>query len=261
LAERKDKMDGSFQTFLAKHLNVQIGLNLRAGRWPGVDFWETTKIERGMDLERLIATCDVLTVGIDGGGLDDLLGFAVLGRDSDTREWRLWVRAWAHRSVLERRKSEAPRLQGFASDGDLVIVDRVGDDVEQVADIVEQCEASGLLDTVGCDPAGIGAILDALEEAGLPHEKIVSVGQGWRLNASIKTLERKLAGGELVHAGQPLMAWSVGNARQEPRGNAVIITKQASGTAKIDPVMATLNAVHLMSLNPASQGKSFWDRE
>jgi phage terminase large subunit-like protein len=152
-------------------------------------------------------------------------------------------------------------LQGFASDGDLVIVDRVGDDVDQVADIVEQCEASGLLDKVGCDPAGIGAILDALEEAGVPHEKIVSVGQGWRLNASIKTLERKLAGGELVHAGQPLMAWSVGNARQEPRGNAVIITKQASGKAKIDPVMAALNAVHLMSLNPASQGKSFWDRE
>lgn len=261
LEERQHKTDGSFQTFLAKHLNVQIGLNLRAGRWPGVDFWETTKIERGMGLDRLIETCDVLTVGIDGGGLDDLLGFAVLGRDTETREWRLWVRAWAHRSVLERRKSEAPRLLDFAQDGDLVIVDRVGDDVDQVADIVEQCEASGLLDKVGCDPAGIGAILDALEEAGVPAEKIVSVGQGWRLNASIKTMERKLAGCELVHAGQPLMAWSVSNARQEPRGNAVIITKQASGTAKIDPLMAALNAVHLMSLNPAGQGKSFWDRE
>src|SRR5690348_9582669 len=34
----------------------------------------------------------------------------VLGRDSRTHEWLLWSYAWAHTSVLERRKSEAPHL-------------------------------------------------------------------------------------------------------------------------------------------------------
>jgi phage terminase large subunit-like protein len=38
----------------------------------------------------------------------------------------------------------------------------------------------------------------------------------------------------------------------EPKGNAILITKQASGSAKIDPLMATFNAVSLMALNPAS---------
>ena len=48
------------------------------------------------------------------------------------------------------------------------------------------------------------------------------------------------------------MAWSVSNARVEPRANSILITKQASGTAKIDPLMALFNAVSLLSLSLAS---------
>jgi phage terminase large subunit-like protein len=57
------------------------------------------------------------------------------------------------------------------------------------------------------------------------------------------------------------MAWAAGNAKVEPRGNAIVITKQASGTAKIDPLMAFFNAVALMSMNPeaASSGSIYDD--
>ena len=48
------------------------------------------------------------------------------------------------------------------------------------------------------------------------------------------------------------MAWAVSNARVEPKGNAIVITKQASGTAKIDPLMAAFNAVAWMSANPCN---------
>jgi phage terminase large subunit-like protein len=34
------------------------------------------------------------------------------------------------------------------------------------------------------------------------------------------------------------MSWAAANARVEPKGNVIIITNQASGTAKIDSLMA-----------------------
>ncbi|MBZ3655531.1 terminase [Salmonella enterica subsp. enterica serovar Senftenberg] len=39
------------------------------------------------------------------------------------------------------------------------------------------------------------------------------------------------------------------NARVEPKGNAILITKQASGKGKLI-LMAIFNAVTLMALNP-----------
>lgn len=246
------KTDGSFQQFVAKHLNVEIGMSLRSDRWAGADFWEGA-VKR-VTRQELIERCEVICAGADGGGLDDLLALALLGRCEETGEWLAWVRAWAHPSVLERRKEIAPRLHDFAQDGDLVLVTQIGDDVAELGAIVAEVEDYGLLDKVGIDPAGVGGMLDALVAAGVPQEKIIGISQGWRLGGAIKTTERKLAEGVLKHCGQPLMAWCVSNAKVEPKGNAILITKQASGSAKIDPLMALFNAVSLMSLNPEAQG-------
>lgn len=252
----KDAGEESLRGFLSKFLNVEIGLALLSNRWPGAEFWEQ-QARKEITLDYLIERSEVITIGIDGGGLDDLLGLAVVGRHKETREWMAWCRAWAHPSVLERRKSEAPKLYDFSKDGDLSLVKRIGDDVEEVADIVEQVYASGLLDRVGVDPAGIGAILDAIVARDIDQEHVVGVSQGWRMGGAIKTTERKLAEGGLIHATQNLMNWCCGNARVEPRGNSILITKQASGTAKIDPLIALFCAVSLMALNPEPPKKDY----
>ena len=94
-------------------------------------------------------------------------------------------------------------------------------------------------------PASFRHGIDTAPEAGI----VVGVSQGWRLTGAIKTLERKLADKTITHASQALMAWCVGNAKVEPRGNAITITKQTSGIGKTDPLMATFNAISLMSSN------------
>lgn len=262
---RKAQHDGeeALRGFLAKHLNVEIGLNLRSDRWAGAEFWEAAGIEP-VALEWIIENCEVATIGVDGGGLDDLLGLCVLGRERDSGRWVAWCRAWAHPSVLERRKSEAARFRDFAKDGDLILVEEIGEDVTQVVEIVRKVADSGILDKIGADQHGIGSILDELvgdedNPGPVEMERIVGISQGWRLQGAIKTAERRLASKTLVHGSSPLMAWCVGNARIVPAGNAISITKQASGTAKIDPLMALFNAVQLMALNPVAVGKSFWE--
>lgn len=254
----------SFRGFLAKHGNVEIGLNLRSDRWAGADFWEQAgpvraaqlgKIRQGtVDFDYLLHWSDVIEVGIDGGGLDDLLGFSALGRHRDTGDWLHYGRAWAHKIVLERRKGEAARLLDFAKDGDLTLVENVGDDVDQLVALVVQIHEAGLLDKIGVDQHGIGGIFDALLAADIPEELIVGISQGWKLQGAIKTVERKLGAGSFIHGARPLMAWCVGNARIVQVGNAISITKQASGLAKIDPLMALFNAAQLLSLDPEPMG-------
>lgn len=245
----------SFRGFLAKHGNVEIGLALRSDRWAGADFWEDSVVP--VTFDQLLERCEVVDIGIDGGGLDDLLGLYLVGREKDSQRKLGWGYAWAHPSVLERRKEIAPALEDFAKAGHLTLVKRVGDDVEELADICEQIMEAGLLDLIGCDPVGLGAILDKLAERNIPADKIVAVSQGWKLGGAIKTAERWLASGEFQPAAQPMMAWCVGNARVEPRANSILITKQASGSAKIDPLMAMFNAVTLMAQNPAAATKKF----
>ena len=248
----KNGGEESFRGFLAKHANVEIGLALRSDRWAGADFWQ--QASQALTLDDLLARCEVADVGIDGGGLDDLLGLSVIGRETGTHKWLSWSHAWAHPSVLERRKSEAARFHDFARDGDLTLCKRIGDDIDDVVSIVQRVDAAGMLDKVGVDPAGIGGILDALADAGIAQDKVLGISQGWRLGGAIKTTERKLAEGQLLHGGSAMMNWCVGNARVEPKGNSILITKQASGFAKIDPLMALFNAVSLMALNPQSAG-------
>ena len=253
---KKADNDGeeSMRGFLAKHLNVEIGLSLQSDRWAGADFWADAA-EAGLTLDKLMARSEVATAGIDGGGLDDLLGLTVSGRERGTGKWLTWHHAWAHRIVLDRRKDIAARLQDFEKDGDLTIVDVPGDDVRQVADVICRIRDAGLLpekQAIGVDAAGIGDIVDELTSPGrdITMEQIVAISQGWKLNGAIKTTERKLAGGEMAHCGTRLMNWCAGNARIVQNGNAISITKQASGSAKIDPLMSTFDANSLMALRP-----------
>src|SRR4029434_812659 len=105
--------------------------------WHGAAFWADAEDE-SITIDAMLQRCEVIVACADGGGLDDLFGFALLGRDSESQDWPSGAHAWCPRSVREPRKSIASRLEDFARAGELTIVDERHDDVDEMAAIIKR---------------------------------------------------------------------------------------------------------------------------
>lgn len=253
---------GELQVFLSKHLNVEIGLRLAQDRWAGADHWPGAADET-LTLNELLARSEVVVGGVDGGGLDDLMGLGLIGRCRETRDWLSWSRAWAHDDVLQRRQDIATQLREFEADGDLIICDDPLQPIREAADILEQVFAAGLFPEkygIGLDPFGIAALIDELAVRKIEGDLLSSIRQGSALSPASWGLEIKLKNRTFRHGGRRMMTWCVGNAKAQVRGGAVLITKESAGRAKIDPLVALFNAAMLMSRNPEATGPSVYER-
>jgi phage terminase large subunit-like protein len=241
------------QIWTSQHLNIEIGVGLSNDGWSGAEFWDSAGDRELQDLEELLDRSDVVTFGGDGGGLDDLLGAAVIGREKETRRWLIWNHALVHRKVLKSRQDIAPRLLGFEEEGSLTICDTAAALTKGFGAIFSRVLLSGKLpekDAVGLDPNNVAALIEELTARGMTDKMLRRLNQGPALAPAWWGLEMKLSDGTVSHAGFGLMDWCTGNAKVERRGNSIMITKQVSGTAKIDPLIATGEAAILMSWNP-----------
>lgn len=298
--KERQKGTKSLIGFYAKHLNVQPGMAARSDSWAGAEFWQK-RADPVITLEEIIRRCEVIVVGLDGGGLDDLYGLTVLGRESTTvdlavnadqhdeeedgaepapagkmriKRWLSWSHAWAQEIVLERRKSIVSKLRDLQDVGELTILpsgamaeNGLPADIAAILEIVCRIRDEGLLCCVAVDPSGLGELIEALAEEEILEENrefgqnyVIGAPQGYAMMNSLKTAERKLANGSLVHADQELMNWCIGNLKIEATATAIRATKQNAGDAKIDPAMAMFNAVTVMATNPDAIRSVYEDR-
>jgi phage terminase large subunit-like protein len=240
--------------WLSQHLNIEMGVGFADDGWRGADYWEGAADERLADLDELLARSEVVTFGGDGGGLDDLLGAGVIGREKKTRHWLCWSHAWANRKVLKLRAGHRAQASGFRTG-------RLADDLQCAGrhDRLRRCLREGAAqraaagkergrprseqrrgDDRGAEPPRDEG-RDAAAAAAGPGALARMVGD-----------RVKLDDGTFFHGGTALMNWVVGNAKVESKGNAILITKQMAGRAKIDPLIAVGCAAILMSWNPTA---------
>lgn len=239
--------------FASQHFNVEIGIGLRTDTWIGAQFWQQCAAPGGLTLEEIRARSSVVVMGIDGGGLDDLLGAALIGRDKNSGQWLVWAHAWAQPEVLERRKEIAPKLQDYAADGDVTLCSAPGQAHEELAALVKTIEEWGLFpaeNAIGLDHGQLAPILEAFAQVGADFGVLAGIPQGIRLRGAIWHMEHRLKARGLLHSGARMMNWVMGNAKARAVGSAVVIEKVEAGKAKIDPLIALLNAAELMGRNP-----------
>lgn len=281
----KDKGEYTKRIWASQHLNIEVGIGQRNDRWPGAEYWER-RADPTLTRPELLRRSEVVVIGGDGGGLDDLLGQVLLGRDRETKDWLCWSHSWCFRGVLEARKSIAQRLLDFEAAGELTIceidpmVDALsaaimkGDEgqeevkslraqiknrgfprhVAEFAAIAKEVKDAGLLGKVGLDPEGLGLTIDALNAVEITEENglLIGVVQGRKLMNAIKTAELRVAHGTFWHNGSSTLSWCVDNLKIETTATSIIATKQNAGDAKIDPAMAMFDAVDVMSTNPGA---------
>ena len=285
---------GAVVNFFAKHLNVEPSASMRSDGWAGAIVWPRG-IDKVVTLDSIIERCEVIVVGLDGGGLDDLLGVAVIGRERGTGRWLGWAHGLISTIGVKRRKANATDYARFKKAGELTVFrfghnggpplddedagddpdladlladvppavegDEVPPDIRFVVDLVSRIQKAGLLAQVGVDAAGIGAIVDELAKIGVTQDgdTLDAVRQGIALMGAIKTIERKLADGTFKHGDQQLLNYCVNNLRVIPTPTAMRVARDDAGFGKVDPAMALFNAGHLMSLNPEASGQSIYD--
>jgi len=80
------KSEQALIEFEAKHLNKEVGLNLRSDRWSGAEYW-LAQTDDTLTLDTLLKRSEVAVIGLDGGGNDDLFGLSVVGREKNTQHW------------------------------------------------------------------------------------------------------------------------------------------------------------------------------
>ncbi len=167
----KQKGAHAMQIWASQQLNIEIGVGMRTDQWGGAEYW-ARRCDPMMTLESLLARSEVVIVGIDGGGLDDLLGLAVLGRDRQTKEWLCWTHGWCHVGVLERRKSIAQRLLDFQEAGELTIVedDPLGDELAMVLRERSLVDDDGDLQARGLLDVRIAVLRSRILERGFPED-------------------------------------------------------------------------------------------
>lgn len=200
---------------------------------------------------------DFTAIGIDIGGLDDPAAVCIARRPKDSpRKLGLTVHQFLTRAGYERGPQNLRDTYDEAVTAGTLHIHPTAEELDEaIFDLVRQAGA----DVIGGDEHGRSGFAEALRQA--TSKRFASVPQTWILGAALASLESRLLDGGVRHNHCPLLMANVQNLLIEdtPHGNRRLKKRDnrlsGQGYAKIDGIIACINAVHLMD----EHGAKVWD--
>ena len=197
-------------------------------------------------------TADVVTVGADLGGRDDLAGRGSVARFIDGTDeetglplYRYEIRSQGYIAEDGQRDLTQQPFAGWCYENKLIKSKYPISDLRD--DLIAECRAE-YVEQVAFDPSGAQQFAEELEAEGL---KPIAVAQSTAMfNEPIGEFLQAIRDGRLRHNGDPVLRWCANNSVIiRDRQDRWMFDKRASAE-KIDLIVAVVMAFRLASLAP-----------
>jgi phage terminase large subunit-like protein len=245
-AEKARITPGELNGFLRYHLGVWTNADIAA---LPMALWDKQG-NPSLRIEDFVN--DECILGIDLASRQDLASVVVVFRRiiEGVHHYYAFQHSWLPEQAIE--DSPTAQMQGWVIEGYLESKPGKTIDLARVVpDYVDQLCGKHNIIEIGCDPHKTELIVPRMEElfgpvgTELGESKIISVSpKGHDMCPALKELETLLIEGRFHHAADPLYTWAAGNlAGHVSAKDGSVFPKKKNPQAKIDPIMATLNAL------------------
>jgi len=245
-AAKAKQMPSALSEFKQKKLNMLPEEN---SQWLSMEGWRKGQSEWGPEL----VAGRKCWVGLDLASRVDLCAMvALFPPTADDDKFRLLRWVWTPKDTLAVRAHRDRAPYGVWSDqGHLLALPGTDIDYTQVRAQINAIRQQFQIQKLGYDPWHAHQLIRDLERDGMPEDVLVEVPQSYNgLSAAALELEAQVLKGAVDAAGCPLMAWTFANAvvQRDGKDNIQPIKKHSRG--RIDPVVATCNALACWKREP-----------
>ena len=202
----------------------------------------------------------VIGAGVDLGGRNDLCSWSLCAKfptgeysGDETPIWRYEIRTQSYIATTTKRDlSKQPFAQWVHDD----LIRRVEYPISQMErDLLNEFDRFGV-DALAYDPGQALPFAESMEQAGI---KAARMGQNCSMfNTPICEFRAAMAEGRLMHNGNPLLRWCVGNAMLIENTQQHVMLNKRDSKSKIDPVVSSVMAMWVcMVTEPSVDGPLF----
>ena len=242
-AVAKARGPAALAEFQAQNLNVEPKRRDDSSA-EGFDLakWDACEDTDLCDIQTILDRSKYIVAGVDAGGARDLTSLVLIGIPHGVDDpLMITCHAWVTHEGYARLANVTPAAD-FVARGELTLIDKVGDDVDAVIEILCDLRNQDYLAAVGVDPWGLEQLAEEMSSQWI---RVEGVPQGVRIRPFLIAFERDLGAYAIRQSGNTLLRWCLSNARFKEVGRGLQLTKideRPDSVAKIDAAIALICA-------------------